>query len=48
MPEDAAVGFAVFLPKGTVYTLALTLPTSGAAITSPRWAEAQVLAYPAR
>jgi hypothetical protein len=45
---NAAVGFAVFLPKGTAYTLALTVPNSGAAIASPMWAEAQVLAYPAR
>lgn len=34
-----AVGVAVYLPRGTTYTLG---------VTAPRWVEAQVLAYPAR
>src|SRR5260370_942826 len=46
--SNTAVGFAGFLPKGTAYTLVLTVPNSGAAVASPTWAGAQVLAYPAR
>jgi hypothetical protein len=44
----AADGFAVFLQKGTAYTLALTVPNSATAIASPKWLDPQVLPVPSR
>jgi hypothetical protein len=45
---SSAVGFAVFLQKGTAYTLALTVPNSATAIASPKWLDPQVLPVPSR
>lgn len=42
-----AQGWAAFLPKGSTYTLGLATPDFANTVTTPRWVEAQVVAYPA-